>query len=94
MIGATTMMNTHPIRRELQFGQQRTIYVVVGVAKDIKMYQPIMAFRDGMVNGISTATPVTFLGAAAGLTFIARAACHLPARRVSRIDPMAALRYE
>jgi putative ABC transport system permease protein len=87
-------MDTHPIRRELQFGQQRTIYMVVGVAKDIRMYQPIMGFPDGMVNGISTANPATFRGAAAGLTFMTLAACYLPACRASRVDPPAALRYE
>jgi ABC-type antimicrobial peptide transport system permease subunit len=42
--------------------------------------------------GITATDPVTFLGMLAILTVVAVTAGYFPARRASRIDPMAALR--
>jgi ABC-type antimicrobial peptide transport system permease subunit len=47
-----------------------------------------------VLYGVPARDPLTLFGAAAGLTAMAAFACWIPARRVSRVDPVAALRAE
>ncbi len=51
-------------------------------------------FLSGLLFGVSSMDAATFAAMAAVLVVVTMAACYVPARRASRVDPLVALRYE
>ena len=64
------------------------IGMVVGVVASWALARTL----SGLLFGVTSSDPVTFLGMLVILTAVAALAGYLPARRASRIDPMSALR--
>ena len=64
--------------------------VLVGVLSSLALGRIL----SGFLYGVSPTDPITILGVAALLIFVALLASYLPARRATRVDPMVALRYE
>jgi predicted permease len=67
---------------------------LVGVAFGLGAALGLTRLMSSMLFGISAHDPVTVAGVVSLLTFVAFAACYLPARRATRVDPMIALRND
>jgi predicted permease len=74
--------------------RQGLIPVVVGLAFGIAGALALGRVLQGMLFGVRAGDPWTLGGVAAVLIGVAAAACYIPALRVSRADPLTALRYE
>ena len=66
------------------------IGLVLGLAGSVG----VTRFLKTLLFGITATDPTTFVGISALVVLVALAACYLPARRATRVDPMQALRYE
>jgi ABC-type antimicrobial peptide transport system permease subunit len=65
-----------------------------GVAIGLIAAFALTRFMSSLLFGVGAADALTFSVIAALLTLVALAACAIPARRASRVDPMVSLRAE
>jgi len=54
----------------------------------------VTRYLASLLYGVRPFDPLTFLAVALLLGLVVLAACYIPARRASRVDPLVALRYE
>lgn len=96
---------THEIGIRTALGAQRrdvlrlvmkegTTIALCGIAFGIAGAFALTRLMGSLLFEVKPTDPVTFAGVATLLALVALAACYLPARRVMRVDPMVALRYE
>ena len=70
------------------------VFVVVGLAFGIAGALALGRILEGMLFGVRAGDPWTLGGVSGVLIAVAAAACYVPALRVTRADPLTALRYE
>jgi len=68
--------------------------VVAGAVVGIAVAVGVTRFLSSFLYGVKAGDPITLLAVAALLALVALAACYIPARRATRVDPLIALRYE
>ena len=68
--------------------------VIAGLALGVMAALPLTQYLGTMLFRVSPRDPAIFAVAAGTLVVVSLAACYLPARRASRIDPAIALRNE
>ena len=68
--------------------------VVVGLACGIIGAVAVGRVMEGLLFGVRGYDPGTLIGVSVLLIGVAAGACYIPALRVSRADPLSALRYE
>jgi len=70
------------------------LVVVIGLTIGLAGSLTLTRFLSSLLFGVTATDPLTFASVAVVLALVALAACHIPARRAIRVDPMVALRCE
>jgi putative ABC transport system permease protein len=67
---------------------------LVGIAVGVPSALALTRLMGGMLSGVSSTDPVTYIAVVGMLLISALLASYLPARRATRVDPIVALRAE
>jgi putative ABC transport system permease protein len=71
--------------------------LVIGQGMGLAMTGAALALTrlmESLLFSVSATDPLTFIVIALLLTFVALLACYIPARRATKVDPLAALKCE
>jgi putative ABC transport system permease protein len=101
----TVALRTHEIGVRVALGAQHTNIlrlvlvngfrlVAVGVLIGLLASYGLTRFLASEISGVSATDPLTFAAVVLVVVLVGLAACLLPARRATQVDPLVALRYE
>ena len=68
--------------------------VLIGVAIGLPLAYGLARFSESLLYGVHAGDPVVYALGLVLIAIIALAACFIPARRATRVDPLVALRYQ
>jgi predicted permease len=105
VISYTARQRTHEIGIRIALGAQgRNVMelvlrqgvrlTLIGLATGLLLSLVVTRFLSDLLFGVTATDAWTYASVASLLTFVALAACTVPARRAMKVDPMVALRYE
>jgi ABC-type antimicrobial peptide transport system permease subunit len=70
------------------------VLAAVGAVLGVGLALAATRYLASMLFNVPPNDPATIVAVTALLALVALAACYIPARRATRVDPMVALRYE
>ncbi|HTM17557.1 MAG TPA: hypothetical protein VL135_11650, partial [Terracidiphilus sp.] len=71
-----------------------TTITLFGIGAGLLVAWLMTRFMSGLLYGVSSTDPLTFLTATLLVITVSTVACYFPARRAVRVDPLVALRSD
>ena len=93
-IGIRLALGAHPSNILRWVANLAAKLVLVGILVGVGLAFGLTRVISAVLFGITPTDPTTFLIVAITLALVACAACYIPARRATKLDPLVSLRYE
>ena len=93
-IGIRLALGAEPSRMAQGVLAQGIGHALVGLAIGLPAAFLLSRVMSTVVFGITTRDPLTFMALPAAILLVTMAACYVPARRASRVDPAVAIRTD